>query len=349
MLIDLFAFEGNVRSLHVILGLCLGLVFGISAQASGYCLRRVISGTPSQRASAGAVWVTSLAVALIGMFFANFFNLIALEAHHFFNPSVPVVAIFTGGLIFGAGMILTRGCVSRLTVLLGTGNLRALFVLLTFVVTAHATMKGVLTPVRASLGSLTVDLPAVSLSALPLLFLTFAIIAVIAVVLLIRFTRPQVSHVGFGAVIGLVAVGGWVATSKLLFDEFDPLPVQSAAFTLPWSDSLFWLIASTSIPAGFGVGFISGVLSGSFLSASFRGELKFTSFATPIQTFRYLAGGALMGLGGVLAGGCTVGAGLSGLATGSFAAFLALIAIILGGWITTHIMSRGYQGAVAAA
>ena len=349
MLTDLLAFEGDIRHLHVILGLCLGLVFGMSAQASGYCLRRVISGTLSQRASAGAVWVTSLAVAFIGMFVANFFNLTALENHRFLNPSVPVIAILTGGLMFGAGMILTRGCVSRLTVLLGTGNLRALFVLLTFVVAAHATMKGVFAPVRKSLGNLTIDLPAASLSAVPLLFFAFVLVVATAAILLIRFARPRLSHVVLGAIIGLVAVGGWMATSILLFDEFDPLPIQSVAFTLPWSDSLFWFIASTSIPASFGVGFIGGVLSGSFLSASIRGELKLTSFATPAQTFRYLSGGALMGMGGVLAGGCTVGAGLSGSATGSFAALLALTAIIVGGWITTHIMSRGYQGAVATA
>ena len=74
-----------------------------------------------------------------------------------------------------------------------------------------------------------------------------------------------------------------------------PLPVQSAAFTLPWTDGLFWLIASTAIPAGFGVGFIGGVLGGSFVSAALRGELQLQSFSTAPETLRYVAGGGLMG------------------------------------------------------
>ena len=167
-------------------------------------------------------------------------------------------------------------------------------------------------------------------------------------VLLIQRARPRATDLALGATIGLVAVSGWVATSTLLFDDFDPLPVQSAAFTLPWSDSLFWVIASSAIPAGFGVGFISGVLAGSFLSAALRGELKLQSFSSGSETLRYLAGGALMGVGGVLAGGCTVGAGLSGSAIGSVAALLALLAIVTGAWVANKL-TRGAQMVPAAA
>jgi uncharacterized membrane protein YedE/YeeE len=45
---------------------------------------------------------------------------------------------------------------------------------------------------------------------------------------------------------------------------------------------------------------------------------------------RSLSGAALMGVGGVFAGGCTVGAGLSGVATLSVAALLALGSIVAG-------------------
>jgi hypothetical protein len=70
--------------------------------------------------------------------------------------------------MFGAGMVLTRGCISRLTVLSGTGNLRAALVVLVFAVTAHATLKGVLAPLRTTLGAATVNLgEAASLGALP--------------------------------------------------------------------------------------------------------------------------------------------------------------------------------------
>ncbi|MDD9978859.1 MAG: YeeE/YedE thiosulfate transporter family protein [Boseongicola sp.] len=88
-------------------------------------------------------------------------------------------------------------------------------------------------------------------------------------------------------------------------------------------------------------------MAGSFLSAASRGELKLQSFTSPGETVRYVSGGLLMGLGGVLAGGCTVGAGLSGAASGSIAALLALASIILGGWMAARLSARGAAVAIA--
>ena len=118
-------------------------------------------------------------------------------------------------------------------------------------------------------------------------------------------------------------------------------PVQSLAFTSTWADSLFWTVASSSIPAGFGVGLVGGVFGGAFLSALLRGELQFASFETAGQTLRYAAGAALMGFGGVLAGGCTVGAGLSGVSMLSLAALVALGSIAAGALVADRALNRG--------
>ena len=348
MLLETLDLGLEARTLHLIAGLVLGVLFGAAAQASRFCLRRAVAGDASERGGAAAVWVTGFATAILGFTVAQSFGLIAIEDHRFLSSNLPVVAILIGGLAFGAGMVLTRGCVSRLTVLSATGNLRALTVLAVFAITAHATIKGVLAPVRTSLGGITTDIQIGSLAELPLGMPALAAAALVLAVLLVLRARTNLANVALGAVIGLVAVGGWMATSVLLFDDFDPLPVQSAAFTLPWSDSLFWVIASTAVPAGFGVGFIGGVLAGSFLSASARGELRLQSFGAPAETLRYISGGMLMGVGGVLAGGCTVGAGLSGSATGSIAALLALVAIIAGAKATA-LLARDSQGVPAAA
>lgn len=333
MLLELYDFGHEPRTLHLIAGLLLGLAFGMAAQISRFCLRRAVAGAPEERGTAGAIWLAALASAAIGFAVLNSAGLVELGDHRFLSPEIPVAAILLGGLAFGVGMVLTRGCVSRLTVLSATGNLRAVVVLMAFAVTAHATMKGVLAPARIAIGSFTLDMPFSTVVASPLGH--FALIAPIAALAatLAWYTRPGVRNLVLGAIIGLVAVGGWAATSVLLFDEFEPLPVQTAAFTAPWSDTLFWTIASSAVPANFGVGFVGGVLGGSFLSAAFRRELKLSSFESPAQTVRYVAGGILMGTGGTLAGGCTVGAGLSGVATGSVAAILALSSIALAGWI----------------
>jgi uncharacterized membrane protein YedE/YeeE len=340
MLLEVFDWGLDARTLQVIFGLAIGVVFGIAAQVSRFCLRRAIAGEREERGSAGATWIVALASAIIGFLLASRWGYVDLGGHRYLDPELPFLAIILGGVAFGAGMVLTRGCASRLTVLSATGNLRAVTVLIIFAIVAHATLKGVLAPLRVALGSVSTTLSFGSLSDLPMGAPTVsALMAVLAIYLIHRF-KPSLREVVSGVVIGLIPVLGWAATSVLLFDEFEPLAVQSVAFTLPWSDTLFWTIASTSIPAGFGTGLVGGVLFGSFLSAAARGELKLVGFEAPQQFLRYAAGAGLMGVGGVLAGGCTVGAGLSGSATLSVAGLLALASIVAGGLVTARLGLR---------
>lgn len=347
MLLELFDWGLDARTLQVIFGLAIGVIFGIAAQFSRFCLRRAIAGQSKDRGPAGAVWIVALASAIVSFLVASSWGYVDLDGHRYLDPELPFLAIILGGLAFGAGMILTRGCVSRLTVLSATGNMRAVIVLLIFAVVAHATLKGVFAPLRVALGSVSTTLPFGSLGDLPMGGpAASALMAVLAIYLINRF-RPSWPSVVAGVVIGLIPVLGWATTSVLLFDDFDPLAVQSVAFTLPWSDTLFWAIASTSIPAGFGTGLIGGVLFGSFLSAAVRGELKLEGFEAPQQFVRYAAGAGLMGVGGVLAGGCTVGAGLSGSAALSVAGLVALASIMAGGLLTARLDVRARNPLIA--
>jgi len=330
MLLEYLPFDLPAQTLHLLLGALLGLAFGIAAQISRFCLRRAVAGEDGVDRSALSVWLVALAVAIGGVALAGGMGFVELGDHRYLSSSVPVVAIALGGLAFGIGMVLTRGCMSRLTVLAGTGNLRAGSVIALFAIVAHATLKGVLSPVRTSLGAVQYDFGIGSLAAIPGMAPAVALALLAIAVLLAHRSGSRASHLAMGAVIGLVVVAGWAGTSVLLMDDFDPLPVQSMAFTLPWTDTLFYAIASTAVPAGFGVGVIGGVILGSFLSAAARGELVLQSFSSPVQTLRYSAGAVLMGFGGVLAGGCTIGAGLSGGANLSIAALLALGFIVLG-------------------
>ncbi|MGR3500972.1 YeeE/YedE family protein [Pseudaestuariivita sp.] len=347
MLLETLPFELPVQTVHLLFGALLGLIFGVAAQISRFCLRRAVAGEEGPDRAAGAVWLTALAFAVGGFAVAQSLGWVALDGHRLLDASVPVLAIVLGGVAFGIGMVLTRGCMSRLTVLSATGNLRALMVVAVFAIVAHATLKGVLAPLRTSLGSVQLDLGIASLAEVPGLSIIVTLLLAVGAGLLARQSSAKPRDLALGAVIGLVAVAGWAGTSVLLVDDFDPLPVQSAAFTLPWSDTLFWVIASSAIPAGFGTGLVGGVLLGAFASAALRGELALQSFETPAQTVRYGAGGALMGVGGVLAGGCTIGAGLSGSAALSLAALLALASIIAGGLLGRALLQP--RGAAVSA
>ena len=330
------------------LALILGALFGLLAERTKFCFRRGLVG--DDRRQAMGVWLTALAVAVIGTQAGVVAGLIDFGDHRFMVGDLPILAILLGGLLFGAGMVLTRGCVSRLTVLTGSGNLRAVFVLIVFAVVAHATLKGVLAPVRTTLGSVTVPLgDTVSLAALPGGALVWsAVIAIAALAVALRSGNRATTLV-MAALIGLLVPAAWIGTGFVLYDDFDPVALESLSFTAPFADTLFWTIASTSIPANFGVGLIGGVFAGALIASILFGSFKWQSFSTPAETGRYAAGAALMGVGGVLAGGCTVGAGLAGVPTLSIAALLAILSIAAGGLLTQAVLGRRTGAATAVA
>lgn len=323
------------------LGLLIGALFGALAEASRFCLRRALVGPMAERRAAGAVWAIALAVAVAGTTAAQALGWIDLAEHRFLRPEGPALAIVAGGLMFGAGMVLARGCAARLTVLAATGNLRAGAVIVLLAVVAHATMKGVLAPARAALEGLSLPLPA--LSALPFAGL------ILPVLLLALAGRhwPGLRLAAAGAAIGALVPLAWLGTGLVLADAFDPIPVEALSFTAPLADTLFWTLAASAIAPGFGTGLVLGTLLGAGLSAWRGRRLEWQGFESPGQMGRYAAGAALMGAGGVLAGGCTLGAGLTGLSTLSGAAALALLAIVAGARLTDRALNASSAGRAA--
>lgn len=338
--------ETTAKQASVILALVLGLAFGFLAERTKFCFRRAIVG--EDRKQAAGVWLVALATALIGTQFAVAQGLISFGEHRFMTAELPWLAILLGGALFGAGMVLTRGCVSRLSVLGASGNLRALTVLLVFAAVAHAAMKGVLAPLRTTLAGPTLPLGEItSLAALPGGALVWsAVIALAALGFALR-SGNRALPLALAAMIGLLVPAGWVGTGFVLYDDFDPIALESLAFTAPVADGLFYTLTSTAIEPGFGTGLIGGVLGGALLAALLFGSFQWQSFSSPRETGRYLAGAALMGVGGVMAGGCTVGAGLAGVPTLSIAAIFALVSIA-GGALAMNALLNGRPQAVSS-
>lgn len=329
----------GVQAASVLLGLAIGAAFGLLAERSAFCFRRSLVG--EDRTQAAGVWFAALATAIVLTQAAGAFGLVSFAGDRLLAPDLPLAAVAIGGLLFGGGMVLARGCISRLTVLAATGNLRAAVAVLMVALIAHATMKGVLSPLREAAGGVTLPLgPHVSFAALPGGAALWSLLLSGGLALFVLRSGARPSRIVMGALIGALVPLAMIGTGYLAADPFEPIAAQNLSFTGPFADTLFWLVASSSIPAGFGVGLIGGALAGGFLSSAMAGRLALQGFSSASETARFLAGGSLMGFGGVLVGGCTIGAGLSGVAVLSVTAVLALAAIAAGA-IATHTLLSG--------
>ncbi|MEH6645633.1 YeeE/YedE family protein [Sulfitobacter sp.] len=251
-----------------------------------------------------------------------------------------------GGLMFGCGMILARGCASRLLVLSATGNLRALMTGLVLTLVAQASLRGALSPLRESLGSLWLVQGGEGRNILSLIGLTSTMAAGLAAVGLIFgiwlahrrhvVTTEALAAAGVGLAIGL----GWLLTFAIAQSSFEVVAILSVTFTGPSTDTLMGLVNTAELPLGFGVGLVPGVFVGAGGMALLRREARIERFGIDTPMERYLIGTVMMGFGSMLAGGCAVGAGMSGGSIFAVTAWVALFCMWAGAMATHIALSR---------
>jgi len=229
-----------------------------------------------------------------------------------------------GGLLFGVGMVLTGGCGTRMLVLAGGGNLRSVVVFVVFGFVAYATIRGILAPMRATLMAAS----SVTLTQQTLPLVAGGIVLALAVTFILWRPLSTQQLIG-GALIGALVPAGYLVTAVLGHDDFNPTAVESINVTRGGGDSLIYLLTWTGSKINFGIAFVAGVLVGAALVALLRREFRLEGFERPADMLRYALGGALMGAGGVLALGCTVGNGLTGIASLAPTSFIALPAMVL--------------------
>ena len=324
-------------------GLVVGTFFGFLAQRSRFCLRSaVIEFSRNHGGGKLTVWLFAFATAVLATQ--------ALAQGGWFDASVSrqiaargsLSGAIVGGVLFGVGMILARGCSSRLLVLAAQGNLRSLMSGLVFAVAAQAAWTGVLAPVREAISAWwTVD----GGSSRDLLArtgvghvgaLVFGGVWLLAAIVWARRQRVT-TWAWAGAVgVGFTIAGAWWATYAISLVSFDPHPVQSLSFTGPSADVLSRVLFMTDKPLTFDLGLVPGVFLGAFLAAALFGELKLEGFQGGAGMRRYLIGAMCMGFGGMLAGGCAVGAGLLGTAVFTLTAFVTLTAM----WAAAMVTDR---------
>jgi len=327
-------------------GLLIGALFGVFAQRSGFCLRastlEVAHGRLGERL---AVWLLAFSTALIatqGLILLGLFDTGAVRQLN--NPGSLSGAVI-GGLMFGCGMTLTRACASRMLVLAATGNLRALLSGLVFAVMAQAALRGVLSPTREAInGWWTVSSARRDLLALAGVghdgALLFALVWLAAGAVIARRNRLS-GWFWLGAMgVGLTVAAAWWFTWRSAAAAFDPAPIHSLSFTAPSADFLMLVLSPPGARWGFDTGLIPGVALGAFLAGLAGGGLKLEGFNDGSTMRRYIIGGCLMGFGSVLAGGCAIGAGVSGASIFVLTAWLVLWSMWIGAVLTDRVIDR---------
>ncbi|MEQ6204908.1 YeeE/YedE family protein [Sulfitobacter sp. HNIBRBA2951] len=338
--------EGPVLA---IAGAVTGLVFGAAAQHSRFCLRaatvEVAGGVFGPRL---AIWLIAFcaAVALVQGSVAT--GVLDVSNTRQLIATGSMSGAILGGLMFGAGMILARGCASRLLVLSATGNLRALITGLVLTLVAQASLRGVLSPLRENLSALWLVQGGDSRSILALLGLTAPVVAalatgglIVALLLAHRQLVPRsrmIAAAGVGAAVGL----GWMLTYAVAAASFEVVPISSVTFTGPSTDTLMGLVNAAELPWSFGLGLVPGVFIGAGAMALITREARIERFGPDTPMERYLLGATLMGFGSMLAGGCAVGAGMSGGSIFALTAWVALFCMWLGA-MTTHLLLSSAQ------
>ena len=327
---------------HLVLavgGGAIGLLFGFSAQRSKFCARAaVIESCEGEWGHRFAGWLLAFATAMLMVQIAVSLEFLNPASSRYLGSPGSISGAVLGGLMFGVGMIMTRGCASRLIILSANGNLRAWISGLVFAVTVQATISGALAPTRQFIASWWVVDGGPQRNILTVLGTTswmgWALGLFILGVAIWRFraTADGPKPVILGNIFaGVAIVLGWFFTQWVASASFEPVTLQGLSFSGPSAEWLNRVLYTDTAPKfGFDAGLLPGVFIGSFLAAVIFGDFKFEGFQTENKLGHYLSGAILMGFGAVLAGGCTVGAGMSGGIVFSNTAWLTLVSIIAG-------------------
>ncbi len=330
----------------------IGLFFGILSESSQLCLfgglREARDGKPSRLAAYFIAVLASLAATQALIAYAD----IDLSASVYLAVASAIPGIVTGGLIFGFGAALTRGCAGRLTVLAASGNLRALTVIIVLGLAAYATMRGILAPLRLPIEAIAKPATAAQdiVTAAGLNASARIVLAAGALALALALFRFAGAFRTFAslAVGGLVAAG-WGASAILGDDGLEKLQPWTATFVAPLANGLQYLMTFTGAKIDFGIAFVGGVMIGALVSSIAGGRFRLHSFESPRQTLRYLLGAVMMGFGGVLALGCTTGQGFAGVSVLAPASFAAIASIAAGMWAGLLYDARKTAGAITPA
>jgi len=343
----------------------VAVVMGAVANKTSFCTMGAVSDWVNMGDKGRLrAWLLAVAVAITGVLLLEGLGKINLSGATFppyRTANFAWLRYLLGGLMFGVGMTLGSGCGNKTLVRIGGGNLKSLVVLAIASVMAYLMLwsdfYGVvfdrwMAPLAVNLGGIgaksqTLDAIIGGILGLDNTAALHLLIGTVLVAMLLTYAfrsadfRGNPDNILAGVVIGLAVVAGWYLTGSALGSEWkewaemaDTPPsrveVQSFTFISPMGDAVRYLLAPTNFwLINFGIAALTGVIVGSLLYALVSRSFRIEWFSSAGDFVNHAVGGVLMGVGGVLSMGCTVGqaiTGVSTLAVGSMLTFAAIVA-----------------------
>ena len=364
---------GRLTALVLAAAFLVSMAFGAIVQRTGFCTM----GAVTDAAALGnwtrmRQWALAAGTAVAGFALLSAFGAIDADQTLYASDRWLWLSALAGGTVFGFGMVLASGCASKTLVRIGGGSLKALVVILVVGIAAFATLKGLTAVWR----TFTVDrvgveftgnasLPEIAAHGFGISLRTasLAVGALVAAVLLGWALTPaefrSAANLFAGIGVGSTVLAMWWITGHLGYVAEHPETLQATflatnshraealSFVSPVAYALDWLLFYSDANQHLTVGIVSvlGVICGSAVVALARGTFRWEGFADTSDLGHHLAGGALMGVGGVTAMGCSIGQGVSGLSTLSLTSIVALAAMLGGAWLGLQYQVKRLEAA----
>lgn len=333
--------------------------FGAIARKTNFCTMGALSDIFNMDSWVRMrMWAMAIGVAMIGFYGMAWLGWIQPFQTIYSAGRILWLSALLGGAMFGFGMVLASGCGSKTLVRIGEGNLKSLVVFFIMGFAAYASMRGMTGLAQSkTVDRVFFELPAGAaapawlsplLGADPLnTGLVLALLiggGLIAWAALDEEFRASTNHFLAGLGIGGAVAAMWWIIGHMAYVPEHPQTLdavylgtagskmQALSFTSPMARTLDWVILfDPGKPLTLGVVSVFGVVLGSFAYSWYAKSFQWEGFRGTQDTALHIVGALSMGVGGVMAGGCTVGQGLSGMSTLSLTSLIALTGIMLGG------------------
>ena len=338
--------------LATFLGLGSGVILGLAARLGQFCTYGAIEsaylGHDQRRIR---LWGIVLGIAIITIYSLDLLGQLNVSDTAYHQIKWNPIGSIIGGLLFGYGMGLAGNCGFGALAKLAGGDLRSLIILIVMALSSYFILSGPLAglrvmvfPIEISNGDNALPQLAESLFGFnPTIIAALVSLIFILWALSYKPLRQDAAMIIWSVLAGLSITAAFWGTYALNISSLDEIPIQGHTFTAPLGKTLLYLMTSSSSSLSFPIGSVIGVIFGAFIGSMIKGHFRWEACEDARELGRQMFGAVLMGFGGVIAMGCSIGQGVSAFSTLAISGPITLAAIVIGSILAIRQILMGYQ------